>query len=165
MTQAQARLRLRQYRSGDFEAFAALNADPRVRVDVGGPLPMELAREHFAGWLGADASSPSLGLAIERLADAAYLGHAWWIADGGPESPEIGLLLGHAHWHQGYGSEALGLLFARACSQFQPRRLFASVDAGSPRAIAMLERAGWRRERLAEYADGLYIVYARAAEV
>ena len=105
-----ARLRLRPWRERDLDAFAAINADPRVMQHMPACLSRrdsdalaKKIREHFDAW--------AYGLwAIEVAQDAPFIGfvglnHPPFEAHFTP-CVEVGWRLARAHWGQGYATEA-----------------------------------------------------------
>lgn len=68
------RLRLRTFTEADLPLYAALNADPPVAEMLGGPLTRAESDE-IAEWANGRWAAERLGLlAVERLADGAFLG-------------------------------------------------------------------------------------------
>ncbi len=59
---------------------------------------------------------------------------------------EVGFALGHAHWGQGYITEALTALFHFAFNELNLHRIEADVDPRNAASIKALERLGFQRE-------------------
>jgi len=102
------RLLLREWRRGDLEPFAQLNADPAVAELLAGPLPREesdaLAGRIVAGW-----RERGYGLwAVERIEEGMFLGFTGLsLPRWAPEpSVEIGWRLARHAWGHGYATEA-----------------------------------------------------------
>jgi RimJ/RimL family protein N-acetyltransferase len=139
------RLLLRQWREGDRDAFAAMNADPRVM-------------EHFPATMDCSASDAML----DRLRDdLAARGWGLWalqvpgadpaagfvgLAPAGPEMPvssladppvEVGWRLAREHWGRGYAPEA-----ATAALRF------AFEELGLPEVLSWTTEANLRSRRV-----------------
>ena len=69
------RLRLRIWRDSDRNAFAALNADPKVTQDLGGPLDRTASDAKFDRYVAAFEQRGFCRWALERL-DGQFLGYA-----------------------------------------------------------------------------------------
>jgi RimJ/RimL family protein N-acetyltransferase len=105
-----ARLRVHQWRAGDREPFAQLNADPRVMAFF--PAPLSRAQsDALVDRLAAGIAERGWGFwAVEERSCGAFLGSVGISVPGAdlPFSPcvEIGWRLAHAHWGRGYALEA-----------------------------------------------------------
>lgn len=140
------RLRLRRWRPEDREAYAALNADPRVmeffpstRTRAESDASADLIEEHFArhgfgSWVleirGVAPFAGLVGLAVMTI-DVPFL-----------PAVEVGWRLAHAHWGQGYAPEA-----ARACIDYglQERaldELVAITAVRNARSRRVMEKLG-----------------------
>jgi RimJ/RimL family protein N-acetyltransferase len=148
------RLVLRHWREADREAFAALNADPEVTWDLGGPLSRAESDAKFDRYVATFARHGFARWAIEDV-EGQFVGYAGVM----PSSPdhtlrphvEIGWRLAHTAWGKGYATEA-----ARAAlSDFFARTGFAEVlsytSADNARSQAVMERLGLRRERSLDF--------------
>lgn len=127
-----ARLRLRLWRDGDLEPFAALNADPRVMEFF--PAPID-AR----GW----------GLwAAERLDTGRFVGFVGLQVPAAhlPCSPcvEVGWRLEHAAWGQGFATEAARGALAVAFERLRIPEIVSFTALGNRRSRAVMERLGMR---------------------
>ncbi|MEF9995968.1 MAG: GNAT family N-acetyltransferase [Burkholderiaceae bacterium] len=104
------RLRLRRWRAGDREPFAALNADARVMEFFPAPLS-RLESDALAGRIEASFDAQGWGLwAVESQASGEFIGCVGLAVPRAdlPFSPcvEIGWRLAYEHWGQGLASEA-----------------------------------------------------------
>jgi len=144
------RLLLRAFLDADREAFAALNADPRVMEHF----PQRLTREEsdaFADRIGVRWAEDGVGLwALERRADRAFLGFTG-LARHTFEAPftpaiEVGWRLAVDAWGHGYATEA-----ARASLRFgfEDRGLdeiLSWTTVANVRSRAVMERLGMTRD-------------------
>ena len=108
-----SRLVLRAWREDDFDAFAAMNADPRVMEYFPAPLTREESATFF-GHIRAEFQTEGFGLyAVERISDGLLLGYTGLhrvTFDGLCGQIEIGWRLRADAWGTGYAPEA-----AQAC--------------------------------------------------
>ena len=148
------RLVLRQWREADRDSFAALNADPDVAWDLGGPLSRAESDAKFDRYVATFARHGFARWAIED-AEGRFAGYAGVM----PSSPdhtlrphaEIGWRLARAAGGKGYATEA-----ARAALRdFFARTGFAEVlsytSFDNARSQAVMERLGLRRARSLDF--------------
>jgi RimJ/RimL family protein N-acetyltransferase len=139
-----ARLRLRQWQDTDLSAFAELNADPRVM-------------EHFPRTLDR-AESDAMAGRIRRRIDQD--GYGLWAVEVTGVSPFIGYVglavprfeahftpctelawrLAHAHWGQGYATEAATAALAFAFDDLGLDQVVAFTTPGNLRSRRVMER-------------------------
>ena len=149
-----ARLALRAWRENDRSEFAALNADPEVARDLGGPLSRAESDAKFDRYVATFAQHGFARWAIEDT-EGRFVGYAGVM----PSSPdhalrphtEIGWRLVRAAWGKGYATEA-----ARAAlHDFFARTDFAEVlsytSSDNARSQAVMARLGMRRERSLDF--------------
>jgi ribosomal-protein-alanine N-acetyltransferase len=131
------RLVLRRAATGDLAALHAMMSDPETMRFWSTPPHPDL--DATRGWLDAMVAAPAEesddfiveldGVAIGKLG-------AWrW--------PEIGYLIGRAHWGRGYAREALAAFAPYAFAKGQPF-LTADVDPRNAASLALLAGAGFR---------------------
>jgi RimJ/RimL family protein N-acetyltransferase len=144
------RLLLRPWRASDLDAFAALNADPRV-MEL---FPAVLSRaesEEIAVRVRRAFEENGYGLwAIEVPGVADFIGFT------GLSRPrfeahftpcvEIGWRLAFAHWGQGYATEAsrAALHFGFASAKLE--EIVSMTVPANRRSIAVMEKLGMRRD-------------------
>ena len=138
-----ARLRLRSWREDDFEAYAALNADPRVMEFYPSLVSREESRERFDRWCLRTAERGYGYWPVDLLDGPRFIGLVG-LADPDFDAHflpavEIGWRLGAEHWGRGYATEA-----ARAVLAFGFERL------ALPEIVSFTTTANVRSQRLAE---------------
>jgi ribosomal-protein-alanine N-acetyltransferase len=144
------RLRLRRWRDADREAFAALNADPRVMEFF----PRCLSRiesDAMADRIEAHFSEHGFGLwAVEVRDGASFIGFTGLAIPRftAPFMPcvEIGWRLGFEHWGRGYASEAAGLALDYGFGPAGLSEIVSFTAATNLRSRAVMERLGMRRD-------------------
>ncbi len=143
------RLLLREWRRGDLEPFAQLNADPAVAELLAGPLPREesdaLAGRIVAGW-----RERGYGLwAVERIEEGMFLGFTGLsLPRWAPEpSVEIGWRLARHAWGHGYATEAARTAVRFAFEDLALDALVSYTAVTNARSRRVMERLGMHRDR------------------
>lgn len=137
------RLRLRTFREDDLPLYAALNADPPVAEMLGGPLT-RAESDDIAEWAQERWAEEKLGLlAVERLADGAFLGMCGLhhLRDR-PGDTEIGWRLAHEHWGHGYATEAGRAWLGYGFETLELSRIISVTDEPNVRSLAVMRRLG-----------------------
>ncbi|MGP1395762.1 MAG: GNAT family N-acetyltransferase [Inquilinaceae bacterium] len=163
------RLRLRQFGSGDIDAFAAQKADPEAmrfigagtpasRPDAWRSLAMIIGHWTLRGyglWAVEDRSVP-IG------ADGArpMIGHVGLFNPEGWPGLEIGWALDRAAWGRGLATEAALAVRDHAFARLGVDRLISVIQPGNARSIAVAERIGGRLEREATLSGRTVLIYA-----
>jgi len=142
------RLLLREWRRGDLEPFAQLNADPAVAELLAGPLPREesdaLAGRIVAGW-----RERGYGLwAVERIEEGMFLGFTGLsLPRWAPEpSVEIGWRLARHAWGHGYATEAARTAVRFAFEDLALDALVSYTAVTNARSRRVMERLGMHRD-------------------
>jgi RimJ/RimL family protein N-acetyltransferase len=151
MVLATDRLVLRPWTAADFEAFAALNADPRVMEYFSSSvLTLERSAFFFHAIL-AHFDREGFGFwAVERRSEPGCIGFTGLarVAFEAPFTPavEIGWRIAAAHWGNGYAPEAAGaaLRFAFAELRLPEVVAFSAVENGRSRRV--MEKIGMERD-------------------
>ena len=111
-----SRLVLRAWREDDFDAFAAMNADPRVMEYFPAPLTREESTAFF-GHIREEFQTEGFGLyAVERISDGLLLGYTGLhrvTFDGLCGQIEVIWRLRADAWGNGYAPEAAQACLAR----------------------------------------------------
>lgn len=143
------RLRLRRWRSADYDAFAAMNADERVMEFM----PSTLTRaesDALAARVDGYFDAFGYGLwAVERRADEAFLGwtglsQPGWAAHFTP-AVEVGWRLGGQYWNQGYATEAARAALADGFRRAGLHEIVSFTFAGNARSRRVMEKLGMHR--------------------
>ncbi|HLJ19032.1 MAG TPA: GNAT family N-acetyltransferase [Stellaceae bacterium] len=102
------RLRLRRPELRDFDAYAALCADPEVMRYIGDGLPQSRRRawQAFTGMLGHWAVRGYGQFAVESVDTGAFLGRVGLYEPDPWPGTELAWALAREHWGQGFASEA-----------------------------------------------------------
>ena len=150
------RLRLRDWRDSDRDAFAALNADPVVSQDLGGPLDRaesdaKLDRymatfEHdgFCRWRVEDVNEQFLGYAGVMPSRAGHpLGRHF----------DIGWRLVRAAWGRGYATEAAKASLRDAFERVHLKEVLAYTSADNVRSQAVIRRLNMQRAASLDYSE------------
>ena len=152
-----ARLTLRPWHESDKSAFAALNADPEVAADLGGPLSRAASDAKLDRYCAIFERHGVSRLAIE---DAhAFVGYAG-VMPSRPDHPlglhmEIGWRLVRSAWGKGYATEAARAVLEDAFARLGVREVLAYAAANNARSQAVMERLGMRRDPSRDF-DTLY---------
>lgn len=158
-----ARLTLRAWRETDREAFAALNADPAVAWDMGGPLERAASdakfdryvatfgRHGFSRWAIEDPRRQFLGYAGVMPAPAAH--------PLGPHA-DIGWRLARSAWGRGYATEAAAAALADVFVRVGLGEVLAYTADDNIRSQAVMQRLGLQRDPVRDFdiahRDGLW---------
>lgn len=143
-----ARLRLRRWRRSDREAFAALNADPRVMEHFPGCLSAVQSRDLMRR-LEGHFEAHGFGLwALERLEVPGLIGFT------GLSMPEfeaaftpcveVAWRLACEHWGRGYASEAARAALDFAFGELGLNEVVSFSVPANLRSLAVMERLGMR---------------------
>jgi ribosomal-protein-alanine N-acetyltransferase len=146
-----ARLRLRNWRDADLEAYASMNADQRVMEFYLNTLD-HAESDASARRAQAFLDERGFGLwAVEELGGAPFIGYV------GLDEPkfeahftpciEIGWRLSFAHWGYGYASEAASVVLAHAFDGLGIPEVVSFTAANNLRSRRVMERLGMRQSR------------------
>ena len=142
------RLRLRQWRTPDWDAFAALNADPAVMEYFPHPLERQ-ASNAVANRIYAQLAQRGWGLwAVEVRDVAPFIG---FVGLHVPEYPipcacnvEIGWRLDSRYWGKGYATEAARAALAIGFEELQLPEIVSFAARANQRSHRVMERLGMR---------------------
>ena len=141
------RVLLRSWQSDDLEAFAALNADPRVMEHYPATLTREESDAFVRERIVPHFDEHGFGLwAVEVPGVAPLVGYAGlsvpaFEADFTP-CVEIGWRLAHEHWGRGYATEAARVALDFGFSEADLEEVVSFTVPANRRSIAVMERLG-----------------------
>ena len=150
------RLNLRQWRDDDLDAWAEMNADPRVREFF----PEVLTREQSAGSLAAfrdDIAGRGWGWwAVEVVATGEFIGMAG-LDPVDEELPfdgvEIGWRLRRSAWGHGFATEAATAVLAYGFEELALTEVLAITAVGNVRSRAVMARLGMTHDPADDFDD------------
>lgn len=153
-----ARLTLRPWREADRPAFAALNADPEVAADLGGPLSRAASDAKLDRYRATFERHGFSRLAIED-SQQAFVGYAG-VMPSPPDHPlgphlEIGWRLARPAWGKGYATEAARAVLEDVFARMGNIEVLAYTSADNLRSQAVMTRIGMRRDPLLDF-DTVY---------
>ena len=144
------RLRLRNWRESDRDAFAGLNAAPEVTQDLGGPLDRSESDAKFDRYVAAFDQCGFCRWALED-SDGRFLGYAGVI---GPHT-DIGWRLVRPAWGRGYATEAARASLRDVFERVKLKEVLAYISADNVRSQAVIERLNMRRAATLDYSEPL----------
>jgi ribosomal-protein-alanine N-acetyltransferase len=153
------RLRLRRWRDGDIEAFAALNADPQVMAQF--PAPLSRAESEFVlEQIEAGFDRDGFGIwALETLADETFLGLTGIcrvpFAAAFTPAVEVGWRLLPDAWGHGYATEAASASLDYGFTTAGLEEIVSFASKTNPKSIAVMERLNMRHDTEGDFAHPL----------
>jgi RimJ/RimL family protein N-acetyltransferase len=140
------RLVVRRWSLDDTPAAFAIYGDPDVMHFLGDGTPMpDIAaqRDRLAQRIRGYDEHPGLGgWAMQRRGDGAVIGSVLLQPLPGDERVEVGWHLARAAWGGGYATEAARGALDHGFSRLELRDIFAVVNAGNTRSLAVVGRLG-----------------------
>jgi len=144
-----ARLRLRSWREDDFEAYAALNLDPRVMEFYPGLVSRDESRERFERWRARTAARGYGYWPVEVIGGPPFIGMVG-LADPDFDANflpgvEIGWRLAAAHWGRGYATEAARGALAFGFERLGLAEIVSFTTTANVRSRRVMEKLGMHR--------------------
>jgi RimJ/RimL family protein N-acetyltransferase len=136
------RLIMRGWRQEDFEALAAILADPEVMKHLGPTLGRTDAWRNMASSIGHWALRGYGAWAVERKSDGALLGRVGLLHPEGWPGLEVGWTLGKAYWGRGYATEAAGAAMRYGFLTQPVDKLISLIDPQNIASQAVARRLG-----------------------
>ena len=148
------RLRLRAWEERDRPAFAAMNADPEVMADLGGPLGRTDSDAKFERYVTAFAAVGLTRWCVERR-DGTFIGYCGVLPSkpGHPlgDHAEIGWRLVRAAWGQADASEAARAALADAFLRTHLPEILAYTAPDNRRSQAVMARLQLSRDEARDF--------------
>jgi len=143
------RLRLRRPELRDFEAYAALSADPEVMRFIGEGVPQGRRRawQAFTGMLGHWSVRGYGQFAVESKASGAFLGRVGLYEPDPWPGIEIAWALAREHWGSGFAPEAAAAVRDWAFGTLKLPRLVSVIIPENRASIRVAEKIGERFDR------------------
>ena len=143
------RLRLRAWREGDLEPFAAQNADLRVMEFFQRPLDRRES-DALVGQIGRHFDAHGFGLwAVEVLGVAEFIGFVGLLVPAFQAHfmpcVEIGWRLGWEHWGQGFATEGARAVVRFGFDELGLDEIVAFTVPANVRSRRVMERLGMTR--------------------
>lgn len=156
-----ARLLLRPFRESDWEAYAALCADPEVMryLGTGVTLSRDESWRAIAGMLGHWQLRGYGMWALEARASGELIGRAGFLDPPGWPGFELGWVLARAHWGKGYASEAARAALDCAFGTLGRERVIHLIRPDNAPSIRVAGRIGARPAGEVELLGGTALVY------
>ena len=145
---ATKRLVLREFVAGDYEAVYAYASDPRVtRYMLYGPRDPMDTHEYLQRVIRYQSDRPRTiwEVAVTQRSDGALVG-AGDITILKAGEGDLGYMLRHDVWGQGYAGEIASALIDAGFRDLGLDRIFSTVSTENTRSMRVLERAGMRWE-------------------
>jgi RimJ/RimL family protein N-acetyltransferase len=144
-----ARTRLRCLQETDREAFAALNADPEVSHDLGGPFGRAASDAKFDRYVRTFERHGVCRWAVES-GDDTFLGYVG-VMPAAADHPlgshfDIGWRLARRYWGFGYATEAARAALADVFRRVGLDEVLAYTEADNHRSRRVIQRLGLRRD-------------------
>jgi len=144
-----SRLRIRSWRDDDFEAYAAMNADPRVMEFYPSVVSRDESRVRFERYRAGAAERGYAFWPVEVLGGAAFIGMVG-LAD--PDfaahfmpAVEIGWRLVAEHWGRGYATEAARATLAFGFERLALPEIVSFTTVANVRSRRVMEKIGMQR--------------------
>ena len=151
-----ARLRLRPFRPGDLDAWAAIVADPEVMrfIGAGGPVGRDVAWRQMAFHLGEWALRGRGSWAVARRDDGVLIGRAGFLQPEGWPGEELAWLFARPSWGHGFATEAVLAARAFGRDQLGAGPLISLIRPDNLRSRRLAERVGARSSGELEFMGG-----------
>ena len=140
------RLRLRQWKTGDREPFAAMNADPEVMRYFASVGTLESSNRTIDVWQSEIEERGWSNWAVEHIESVAFVGFVGLSVPRRalPFMPcvEIGWRLAKAHWGKGFATEAAEGVLRVGFEQLNLKEIVSFTSLINKPSRAVMERIG-----------------------
>lgn len=157
-----ARLRLRQFREGDLDAWARIAADPETMRFIGGGEPLSRSEAwRSLGYLLGHWELRGYGLwAAEERASGALVGRIGLYHPEGWPGLEVGWLVARERWGEGFATEGARAALDHAFAHVGAERVISVIQPGNAASIRVAEKLGERPTERRQLAGHDVWVYA-----
>ena len=153
------RLRLRQFREADLEAYAAIVADPETMTYMGGPRDRARAWSDIAWCLG-HWRLRGYGLwAADETVSGRLVGRIGLLNPEGWPGLEVGWLVARSHWGRGLATEGARAALAYAFDELGADHVISLIRPDNAASIRVAEKLGEGLERRTELFGEEALVY------
>jgi len=138
------RLRLRQFREGDLDAYARITADPQTMryLAHGEPFDRDEASRSL-GFIDAHWRIRGFGLwAVEEKASGALVGRIGLLRPDGWPGLEVAWLVARERWGEGFATEGARAALAHAFRVVGERRAVSLIAPENRASIRVAEKLG-----------------------
>jgi ribosomal-protein-alanine N-acetyltransferase len=142
------RLQLREFTHADLDGIFGYSSDPKVtRYLFFGPRDRDSTAEYLDDLLASQRQRPRtrFELAITEISSGMLIG-ACDLSLIETRVCDLGYMLGHPYWGQGYATEVALSLTGVAFEQLRAERVISTVDVNNRASIRVLEKIGMRWE-------------------
>src|SRR5436305_9698530 len=153
------RLRLRAFRLGDFEGYAAMCGDPEVARYLTTRFDREQAWRHLAFLIGHWVLRGFGMWAVEEKATGAFVGRIGFAEPEGLPGCELAWTLARPFWGRGYATEGARAALAHAFTVLKKDRVVSLIHPENQASLRLAERLGERLEGRVEILGREHLVY------
>ncbi|PYQ62926.1 MAG: GNAT family N-acetyltransferase [Acidobacteria bacterium] len=153
------RLRLRAFRLGDFEGYAAMCGDPEVARYLTTRFDREQAWRHLAFLIGHWVLRGFGMWAVEEKATGAFVGRIGFAEPEGWPGFELAWTLARPFWGRGYATEGARAALAHAFTVLKKDRVVSLIHPENQASLRLAERLGERLEGRVEILGREHLVY------
>lgn len=153
------RLRLRAFRRGDIDDYAALHADPEVMRYIGETWDRGRSWRHLAYQIGCWPLGGAGMWALERKETGTFVGIVGFSEPEGWPGFELAGKLVQRWWGYGYATEAARAALAYAFTVLEKNRVISLVRPENRASIRLVERLGESLQGRTEMGGTKYLVY------
>jgi RimJ/RimL family protein N-acetyltransferase len=154
------RLKLREFRKSDLDAYAALNADPDVQRYIGGEVwDRGRSWRHLAFLMGHWDLAGVGTWAVEDRATGELAGKIGFSCPAGWPGFELAWMLACRYWGRGYATEGARAALAFAFAKSGQEHVISLIRPINQASIRVAERLGERLEGMSVVAGVEYLTY------
>jgi RimJ/RimL family protein N-acetyltransferase len=138
------RLLMRGWSEDDFDAWAAICADPEVMLGLGQAKALDApeAWKQLAMWVGHWELKGFGHWVLEERDTGDFVGRAGLYHPAGYPGIEVGWTVGRRHWGKGYAPEAAREACRWAHEELGLQHIISLIDPSNTRSIRVAEKLG-----------------------